>query len=519
MTWRPMDREQAWLLPPSLDDLLPDDHPVRFVASFVDGLTKEEWAGFGVNMEGEALGAPAYHPRSLLSIWLYGFMTGVRSSRKLEASCRDQIPFLWLTGWQRPDHNTLWRFYKAHRVKLRGLLRLTVRAAVRLDLIDWAVQAVDGTKVQANASPSRTYDGQELERLLERTAQAIADLEAQNERGDDLAPPRLPPELRKAEQRRKRVLAARREMEEEGPRHANLTDPEARLMRSRGAYVTGYNAQAMAVPVSHGDGAGGGLLVTAAEVTQDQADNAQLLPLIAAAAESAERTPALTLADAGYFSGANLAACALHDTPVAMPEPRSHTAHPYHYRHFTYDAAADRYQCPEGRYLTFRRSKTKTGHAPVRLYQASGATCRACPAFGLCTTIKKGRRIEVSLHDAALQSHRRWMETPEARAAYRLRKQLVEPVFGIVKEQQGARRFLVRGIEAVRSEWSLLAVAFNLRTLQKAWRRSFFGLTRRGRALSRALSLWPSPSDTLLACPTHTPVLHRPAHIETFALL
>ena len=107
------------------------------------------------------------------------------------------------------------------------------------------------------------------------------------------------------------------------------------------------------------------------------------------------------------------------------------------------------------------------------------------------------------------------METPEARAAYRLRKQLVEPVFGIVKEQQGARRFLVRGVEAVRSEWSLLAVAFNLRTLQKAWRRSFFGLTPWGRA-SQA---WPSPSDSLLACPTHTPVLHRPAHIQPFALL
>ena len=123
MTWRPMDREQAWLLPPSLADLLPDDHPARFVASFVDGLTKEEWADFGVNVEGQALGAPAYHPRALLSIWLYGFMTGMRSSRKLEAGCRDQIPYLWLTGWQQPDHNTLWRFYQAHRTRLRGLLR------------------------------------------------------------------------------------------------------------------------------------------------------------------------------------------------------------------------------------------------------------------------------------------------------------------------------------------------------------------------------------------------------------
>ena len=207
MTWRRMDREQAWLLPPSLDDLLPDDHPARFVAGFVDGLTKEEWAAFGVNVDGQALGAPAYHPRALLSIWLYGFMTGIRSSRKLEAGCHDQIPYLWLSGWQHPDHNTLWRFYQAHRTKLRGLLRQTVRTAIRLELIDWAVQAVDGTKMEANASPAQTYDRRGLERLLERTNQAIADLEAQNEGGDDPPPPRLPPELREAKRLRERVLA------------------------------------------------------------------------------------------------------------------------------------------------------------------------------------------------------------------------------------------------------------------------------------------------------------------------
>ena len=107
-----MDREQMWLLPPSLDELLPLDHPARFVAEFVDVLDKEGWAELGVEIEGDPLGAPAYHPRALLCVWLYGFMTGVRSCRKLEAACRDQISYLWLTGWQHPDHNTLWRFYK-----------------------------------------------------------------------------------------------------------------------------------------------------------------------------------------------------------------------------------------------------------------------------------------------------------------------------------------------------------------------------------------------------------------------
>ena len=105
MPLRPMGREQMWMLPPTLDELLPLDHPARFIAEFVDALDRDAWAELGEDIEGDSMGAPAYHPRALLSVWLYGFMTGVRSCRKLEAACRDQIPYLWLTGWQHPDHN------------------------------------------------------------------------------------------------------------------------------------------------------------------------------------------------------------------------------------------------------------------------------------------------------------------------------------------------------------------------------------------------------------------------------
>jgi transposase len=381
MPWRSMTREQAWLLPPTLDDLLPDDHPSRFVAAFIDGLTDAEWADLGVNLEGEALGAPAYHPRALLSVWLYGFMTGLRSSRKLEAACRDQIPYLWLTGWQYPDHNTLWRFYQAHRTQLRGLLRQTVRTAIRLDLLDWAVQAVDGTKVAGNASRDQAYDAAGLQRLLERTEQAIADLEAQNEGGDEPSSPHLPPGLRQAQQLHERVLAARKELEDQGRQRVHLTDPDVRLLRSREGYVAGYNAQAMVTPVAAADASGSGLLITAAEVTQEPTDTGQLLPLIAAAQECTERTPKLTLADAGYFSGANLAACAEQGLQVAIPEEQPHPAHPYHKDRFTYDPATDRYQCPQGQYLSFGHIKRRTNQAPVRVYQATPATCRRCPAL------------------------------------------------------------------------------------------------------------------------------------------
>src|SRR4030067_89073 len=108
-------------------------------------------------------------------------MTRTRSSRKLEAGCRDQIPYLWLTGWQHPHHNTLWRFYKETRKEIRHLFKMTVRTALKMNLIDLAVQALDGTKVAANANKDRSYDAKGLERLLARLDEAIHDLEKQNE--------------------------------------------------------------------------------------------------------------------------------------------------------------------------------------------------------------------------------------------------------------------------------------------------------------------------------------------------
>ena len=143
MPSRPLCREQSWLLPPSLDELLSEDHAARFVAAFVDGLRASTLAELEIDQEGEVLGAPAYHPCALLAVWLYGFMTGVRSSRRLEAACREQIPLLWLTGRQHPDHNTLWRFYRSHRQAMRRLLKETVAIAVTVGYVDLAVQALD----------------------------------------------------------------------------------------------------------------------------------------------------------------------------------------------------------------------------------------------------------------------------------------------------------------------------------------------------------------------------------------
>ena len=479
MPLRDMDREQMWLLPPSLDELLTLDHPARFVAEFVDALGREGWAELGVEIDGDPLGAPAYHRRALLCVWLYGFMTGVRSCRKLEAACRDQIPYLWLTGWQHPDHNTLWRFYKAHRQEMRSLFQRTVRTAVAMKLVDLAVQAVDGTKMAASASVHRSYDAERLAQLLDRTDRAIADLEAQNEGGEDASAVNLPEELADKEALRERLRQAMDELAgAKKPRRINLTDQDARLMKTGYGIAPAYNAQAMVSPTVspvETDGEPTGMLITAVDMVDAPNDNYQLAPMMERAEEATGTRTPMTLADSGYFSGSDLADCEGRGQQVVMPEARERFVRsPYHKDQFTYDEPSDSFICPQGQTLHFSGVRKDKRGVPMRKYHASAAVCQQCPAYGVCTKAKGGRSLWIGPHDEVLRRHRAWMSTDLAKEVYRLRKQLVEPVFGITKEQMGGRRLLLRGLVNVAAEWNLLAVAFNLRTLWRIWRSGTF---------------------------------------------
>lgn len=471
MPLRPLNREQSWLLPPTLDELIPDDHPVRFVASFVDALDNNTWQQMSIDVNGENLGAPAYHPRALLSVWLYGFMTGTRSSRKLEVACRDQMPYLWLTGWQHPDHNTLWRFYKEHRAKMRHLFKMTVKTALKMDLVDMALQAVDGTKIQANASRDRTYDANRLQQLLERTEVVIQELEKQNEEGDYPQPVHLPEKLRKTQLLHTEVKAAiERLAEEDGLDRINLSDNDAELMKSRQGIVPGYNVQTVVSPLKVKETeTSGGMLITAVDTVKDTDDHNQLVNMIEQAEETTDEKAGVTIADAGYHSGANLASCEKQNHKVAMPEPQGNRAKPAYHEKFNYDAANDSYVCPLGKTLKFIEIRTIV-NKEVRVYGGLGSTCRSCSEFGVCTKNRyKGRELLIGPHEDLLQSHRAWMATQDAKVAYKRRKGLSEPVFGIIKEQMGFRRFLLRGLDNAKAEAVLVVIAFNMRTLHRAW--------------------------------------------------
>jgi transposase len=476
MPVRPFTREQAWLLPPSLDDLLPADHPARFVAAVVEALDAPTWQALGVDPDGRLRGAPGYAPRALLAIWLYGFMTGVRTTRRLASACTEQVPLLWLSGGQRPDHNTLWRFYQAHRAGLRTLFVRTVRTAVKLDLLDLALQAVDGTKLRGNVARETLRTAAGLRALLAAVDQAIADLESQH-RGEGPPPARLTEALAQAQTRRQQIQAALTEvLAEEGPKRASPTDPAARLQKLRGGgYAAGYNGQAAAAGLTDPVTGQTGRLLTGDGLTGAPHDHEQLEPMLATIEAVTGQPVPTVLADSGYHSGATLERLEGSPTTALMPEPQSTAAgQPYHKDAFTYDPETDTCTCPEGRTLVFAGLIRRPGTEPeARRYRAPRQACAACPARALCTRSQaKGRSIGLRPDDARLKAHRARMATESARATYRRRKALIEPVFGVLKERLDGRRLWLRGPAAVMAAWRCLLLAFNLRALCRLWRAS-----------------------------------------------
>ncbi len=474
MPRRAFSRDQSYLLPPSLDDWVPADHAVRFVAAFVDGLTAADWAPLEVASTGAWTGAPAYHPEMLLSVWLAGFMSNVRSVRALEAACRDQLPFRWLTGNQLPDHNTLWRFYDGHRSHLPQLFQLTVKTAWKAGLVDLALMAVDGTKVAGNVARAGMQDAEALAALEGQAAARSAELTAQLDAEGATAAPRLPPDVRQARALQDRVTAARKVVEAvDGPKQANPVDADARLLPTRQGWVAGYNAQAAVVATPPGVDHPRGRVIVAVDVVTAEHDAGQLLPVRDAAVATLGQVPEVLLADGGYHGGPDLEACAARGQVVVMPEAQGDRLQdPTHKDQFAYEAETDRYTCPQGQPLRRQGTIQRKDRPTVQRYvMVEPRVCRTCPLFGTCTKdYRHGRTLEIGPQDQALRAHRIWMATAEAEALRRERQTLIEPVFGILKERLGGRRFHTRGLAKVQVEWALLATGFNLRTLWRAWR-------------------------------------------------
>jgi len=440
--FRPIDRGTDYLLPPSVEEWLPERHLARFVAETVEQMDVTEMAHAY-----RGSGTMAYHPAMLLALLIYGYATGEYSSRKIERATYDSVAFRFIAANQHPDHDTLAAFRRRFLPQIEGLFVQVLQVAQTLGLLKLGTIALDGTKIKANASKHAAVSHGHALKLEAQLSREVHELLLLAEQADNVPIPDsldIPEELARREARLAAIRAAREQIEARAAKRLaeerqeyerklaarnartgkskgrppdppatggpderdqlNLTDPDSRIMPfAAGSFEQAYNAQAAVDAATH--------LILGARLTDAPVDQRQLEPMLQElqTIPAGVATGATLLADAGYFSIANLEACERSQlTPLIAVDRQAH--HP---------------------------------HWSERHRQAPP------PPEGA----------------DALTRMRHRLKTPEGRALYALRKCTPEPVFGIIKSAMRFRQFSLRGLKRVQGEWKLVAMSWNVKRM------------------------------------------------------
>jgi len=421
-TYRPYCPDQLFLLPPSLQDWLPENHLSYFVSDVIDQLDLSAIESY---YESDDRGQPPYHPRMMTKVLVYAYCVGIFSSRKIQKRLIEDVAFRVLAAGNQPDFRTVSDFRKIHLKALDGLFQQVLRLALEAGAIKLGRVALDGTKVKANASKHKamTYARmkedertlrEEVRKLLAQ-AKAVDD-EEDKQYGKDKSGDELPDELSRRETRLRKIREAKRALEERAREEAaedgkskeeakevkpkdkaqyNFSDPESRIMKGADGFVQAYNAQAVVESTTQ--------LIVAEAVTQEANDKRQVAPMVEAIEQQAGQKPEQLLADSGYCSDKNLE----------------------HLESKGIDA-----------YLATERQK----HGDKK-------TCKRGPLPTGATRVDRMRRK---------------VQTKAGAAIYAGRKSIVEPVFGQIKRARGFTQFTLRGLEKVRAEWALVCATHNI---------------------------------------------------------
>ena len=466
--FRVCDLNQPLLLPPSLQDWLPEGHLARFVSDVVDGLDLS--AIYAAYHRKDGRGLAAYHPLMMVRLLLYGYCVGVVSSRKIECRTHEDVAFRYLAADQHPDHDTIASFRQTHLQNLAGLFLQALRLCEKAGLVKLGHVAIDGTKLQANASKHKAMSYErmnekekalkaEVEKLLEEAARTDAEEDAKygkGKRGDE-----LPAELARRDSRLKKIAEAKAALEQEARERAvaekaavearlkerekqeeergkkiggrppqvpdpeqakpepkaqrNFTDPDSRIMKDGAtkSFVQGFNAQAAVDATAQ--------VIVGCAITQQANDKRQLVPMLQQVEQNLGRKPEKATADSGYFSEAAVTDPKVNGVELLVPPDRQ-----------------------------------KQGADEVIQEPAEGP-----PSAAVSTDVAPA---QASVADAMRQK----LRSPEGNAVYKMRKAVVEPVFGQIKERRGFRRFLFRGLKKVEAEWQIICLTHNLLKLFRA---------------------------------------------------
>lgn len=458
-------REQITLFPEAVEDYISADNPVRFLDAFVDGLDAVS-LGFQHAKLNET-GRPAYNPKDLLKLYLYGYLNRIRSSRLLERETKRNLEVLWLLTHLSPDHKTISDFRRNNATALRGVFKEFVVTCSKLELFGAELVAIDSTKFKASNARDRVKDREQLDKTLTRIGDSINQYLTQLEENDQHEETNAPPSVTKEALQEKiarlhdqkaQLEEARQSLDDNGAKYASLTDPDCRLMNNKGRIEPAYAMQA-AVDAKHS-------LIIDYELTQDAADNNHLSPVATAAKEMLGVETLVVCADAGYYDTVDLKTCEDHGittyVPVPAPKIPKHTNVPapdYYHDRFVYDEASDTYRCPAEQTLGYYRTTDKSDGRRIRIYRTEA--CSACRLRSACTTSPRGRYINRWEHEAVLDRlKQRLASQPEV---IKHRKAIIEHIFGTIKKIWGYSALLLRGLANIAGEVALMNLSYNIR--------------------------------------------------------
>jgi transposase len=453
-----LERDQLLLLPEAVDDYVGSDNPVRFIDAFVEGLDLTA-AGF-LRVEAKAMGRPGYAPGDLLKLYIYGYLNRVRSSRRLETECHRNIEVLWLLRTLKPDFKTIADFRRDNRAAFRAVFRQFVLLCRRLDLYGRELLAVDGTRIKAVNNKDRNFTRSSLREFIRRADEWLEDYLKRLDEGDvedgatggGARTKNLAEKIAALNEKRGRYQAMLAQLDRTGEDQISLTDPDSRAMAAHTKVGVGYNVQ-VAVDAKN-------KLIVEQAVTNQVVDMGLLTETSEPAREILGVETIDVVADRGYFKIEDIEACEQAGCVphVAKPQRGSSVREGlFRKDEFRYDAGLDAYVCPAGKLLTpIRRGRMRDLE---RTDYGNPKACRACQLRPRCTN--DARSVFRLENEDVLD---RMAERLKARPAILdRRREVVEHPFGSIKQWMYQGAFLMRGLANVRAEFSLTALAYNLR--------------------------------------------------------
>jgi transposase len=457
MAYRHGERRQGVLFPASIEDYVPDEAPVRVYDAIIDAADLED---LGFEVDPHKVGCPQYHPLAMLKLLVYGCSYGVRSSRKLERECHNNISFIWLMGDLKPDHKTIAEFRRKNKGALQNVLREVAQVCMALKLIEGNTLFVDGSRFRANASISNSWTKEKCQRKLKKIDKRIAEILEECESTDQREAAcgsfvKVKDELADQEVLKARVKSILSDIEHQPRPSVNTTDHDCTKIHSRQGNHAGYNSQ-IVVDEKHG-------LIVSCDVVNENTDDHQFADQINQANEVLGAKCDAACGDSGYATVDELEKIDNQNIEVIVPSQRQASGkdpEPFDARNFTYDRKNDCYICPKGNLLRFKKVEVKRRR---KIYLGCGSTCRDCEHFGTCTTNRiLGRKVTRLLKEDLRRELERQYELPDNQEIYRLRKQKAELPFGHIKHNLGVSGFLLRGLAGVKAEFSIMASCFNI---------------------------------------------------------